>query len=94
LTSWIICDRNFISFSILSIYSLILSSICPGSKYCFNSIKFIAPGYFAPLLAKTPDPAALTQYLQPDGLHPSAQGVQVIVDGIGPFVLDLLKEIP
>ncbi len=53
-----------------------------------------APGFFAPLLAKASDPAALTQYLQPDGLHPSAQGVQVIVEGIGPFVLDLLKEIP
>jgi len=54
----------------------------------------LAPGFFAPLVAKAPDPAALTQYLQPDGLHPNAQGVQMIVAGIGPFVLDLLKEIP
>ena len=49
----------------------------------------LAPSFFGPLVA-----AALTQYLQPDGLHPNAQGVQVIVSGIGPSVLDLLKEIP
>lgn len=54
----------------------------------------LAPGFFAPLLDANPDPAALTQYLQPDGLHPNAQGVQVIVAGLGPYVLDLLKEIP
>ena len=54
----------------------------------------LAPSFFAPLVAKSPDPAALTQYLQPDGLHPNAQGVQVIVSGIGPSVLDLLNEIP
>ena len=54
----------------------------------------LAPGFFAPLVAKAPDPAALTRYLQPDGLHPNAQGVQIIVAGIGPSVLDLLKEIP
>ena len=54
----------------------------------------LAPSFFAPLVAKSPDPAALTQYLQPDGLHPNALGVQVIVSGIGPYVLDLLKEIP
>jgi acyl-CoA thioesterase-1 len=54
----------------------------------------LAPGFFAPLVAENPDPAALTQYLQPDGLHPNAQGVQVIVAGLGPYVLDLLKEIP
>jgi acyl-CoA thioesterase-1 len=45
-------------------------------------------------VAENPDPAALTQYLQPDGLHPNAQGVQVIAAGLGPYVLDLLKEIP
>lgn len=54
----------------------------------------LAPGFFAPLVAENADPAALTQYLQPDGLHPNAKGVQGIVAGIGPFVLDLLKEIP
>jgi acyl-CoA thioesterase-1 len=54
----------------------------------------LAPGFFAPLVAENPDPAALTQYLQPDGLHPNAQGVEVIAAGLGPYVLDLLKEIP
>ena len=53
----------------------------------------LAPGFFAPLLAANPDPAAMAKYLQPDGLHPSPEGVKKIVAGIGPLVLDLLKEI-
>ncbi len=53
----------------------------------------LAPGFFAPLLALNPDPNAMTKYLQPDGLHPTAEGVKIIVAGIGPQVLDLLKEI-
>lgn len=51
----------------------------------------LAPGFFAPLLAENPDPAAVARYLQPDGLHPNALGVQKIVAGLGPHVLDLLK---
>lgn len=54
----------------------------------------LAPGFFAPLLGETPDPAAMARYLQADGLHPNPQGVQKIVAGLGPHVLDLLKEIP
>ena len=53
----------------------------------------LAPGFFAPLLALNPDPNAMTKYLQPDGLHPTPEGVKIIVQGIGPRVLDLLKEI-
>lgn len=50
------------------------------------------PGYYAPLLGNPPDPAALSQYLQPDGLHPTAEGVTRIVEGLGPDVLRLLEE--
>lgn len=53
----------------------------------------LAPGFFAPLLAENPDPAAMAKYLQPDGLHPNPAGVKKIVAGLGPLVLDLLKEI-
>lgn len=53
----------------------------------------LAPGFFVPLLALNPDPNAMVKYLQPDGLHPTAEGVKIIVAGIGPQVLELLKEI-
>jgi acyl-CoA thioesterase I len=34
----------------------------------------------------------ITPLLQPDGLHPNAQGVQAIVEHIGPLVLELVAE--
>ncbi|MEM6308874.1 MAG: arylesterase [Pseudomonadota bacterium] len=36
------------------------------------------------------DPAALRDYVQPDGIHPNAKGVELIVQGFGPKVLDLI----
>lgn len=54
----------------------------------------LAPGFFAPLLEGGADPADLAQYLQPDGLHPSRDGVAKIVAGLGPQVLDLLASVP
>lgn len=35
--------------------------------------------------------AALAQYIQPDGLHPNADGVALVVDAMGPIVLDLVE---
>ena len=35
--------------------------------------------------------AALAQYIQPDGLHPNADGVALVVDALGPSVLNLVE---
>lgn len=35
-------------------------------------------------------PADMREYLQPDGIHPNAEGVKKIVAGIGPYVLQLI----
>lgn len=35
--------------------------------------------------------AALAQYIQPDGLHPNADGVALIVEAMGPSVMDLVE---
>ncbi len=52
------------------------------------------PGFFAPLLGEGPaDPAALTPWLQADGLHPNPAGVKRIVAGMGPAVMKLLSEV-
>jgi acyl-CoA thioesterase-1 len=32
--------------------------------------------------------------MQPDGIHPSAEGVARIVEGMGPTVLELLDRVP
>lgn len=48
----------------------------------------LADSFFAPLLDTGADPAAV---MQPDGIHPNADGVAMIVAGLGPQVLTLLK---
>lgn len=47
--------------------------------------------FFGPLIA---DGQFTAQTMQPDGLHPSAEGVALIVAGMGPKVLDLLEKVP
>ncbi len=42
-------------------------------------------------LASGGDPNAVSQYMQPDGIHPNAQGVARIVEALGPSVLELVK---
>lgn len=37
-----------------------------------------------------PDPVTLRPYFQTDGIHPNAEGVSRIVEGIGPKVLELI----
>ncbi len=48
------------------------------------------PGFFTAFAAGPDDPAAMRRYMQPDGIHPNAAGVSVIVDEIGPVVRDLI----
>jgi acyl-CoA thioesterase-1 len=49
----------------------------------------LVPDFLAPLTAGA-DPAALGQWFQPDRLHPNAEGVARIVEGIGPAVEELV----
>ena len=48
----------------------------------------LADSFFAPLLDAGADPGAV---MQADGIHPNAEGVAMIVAGLGPQVLTLLK---
>jgi acyl-CoA thioesterase I len=49
----------------------------------------LAPGFHDILLSKGRQ-TALDRYMQPDGLHPNADGVAVIVEALGPDVLELI----
>lgn len=52
-----------------------------------------APGFFDGLTATAgSDPAALRPYFQADGIHPNAEGVARIVEGIGPKVIELIEK--
>jgi acyl-CoA thioesterase-1 len=49
------------------------------------------PDFLQAITSQPDQTAALRIYMQPDGLHPSAAGVALIVEDIGPAVLDLVK---
>ena len=48
------------------------------------------PDFLGALAAVEDRQDALRRYMQPDGLHPSAEGVALIVEDIGPAVLELI----
>lgn len=50
----------------------------------------LAEPFFAPILAGRDRQQALAAYVQPDGIHPNARGVALVVEALGPQVLALL----
>lgn len=55
-----------------------------------------AQSFLGPLTAAAEaDPrAALTSYMQADGIHPNAEGVALIVEALGPLVEQLIAQVP
>ncbi len=51
------------------------------------------PDFFAALTTLEDQAAARRDHMQGDGIHPSASGVQLIVEDIGPSVLELLERV-
>ena len=51
----------------------------------------LVTSFFAPLTAQIDDPSARARLMQPDGIHPSAEGVAAIVESLGPRVETLVK---
>ncbi len=49
--------------------------------------------FFVGITQDPSDLSAMQPYLQPDGLHPTPEGVSKIVAGIGPSVLDLTNRV-
>lgn len=50
----------------------------------------LAEPFLAPILALPDRQQALSDYVQPDGIHPDAEGVALVVEALGPKVLELL----
>lgn len=48
------------------------------------------PSFFAGLTAEGDLESARARFMQPDGIHPNAEGVGVIVEAMGPVVIDWL----
>ena len=51
----------------------------------------LADNFLGALTALPDREAAIRDYLQPDGIHPNAAGVDLIVEALGPAVLDLVE---
>lgn len=73
----------------------------PDYKAAFNAIypdlaqqhdALLVPDFLGPLRAALDAGTPQDQLLQADGLHPTAHGVALVVDGLGPQVLELLKK--
>ena len=71
----------------------------PGYKAAFEALyaelaaehgALLVEDFFAPLARMEDRAAAMAAYMQPDGIHPNAEGVEVIVEALGPAVLELL----
>lgn len=50
-----------------------------------------APNFFAGLQVAGGDPSSVRVFMQPDGIHPNAEGVSKIVEALGPFVAELAE---
>ena len=59
------------------------------SMSALPAISLLAP---AALAAQEDRQAALAELMQPDGIHPNAKGVALIVEDMGPSVLELIAE--
>lgn len=75
----------------------------PAYKRAFDAIypelaaqydTLLADSFFAGILPDGADgPAAMARYMQPDGIHPNAEGVARIVSALGPKVAELAARV-
>ncbi|MFD2172471.1 arylesterase [Rhodobacter lacus] len=61
-----------------------------GAKY--DAV--VVDNLLGPIAAKSPEERARAGLMQADGIHPSAEGVTLVVEALGPKVLELLAQVP
>ncbi len=69
-------------------YQRDFAAIWPDLAAEFGTL--LVPDLLAPLTARRDEPGALARLMQADGLHPSAAGVALIVEALGPAVEALI----
>jgi acyl-CoA thioesterase-1 len=69
-------------------YKMEFDSIYPDAAKAYDAV--YQASFFEGLLGNSEDPASIRDYLQPDGIHPNAEGVAKIVDGMGPRIEQLI----
>lgn len=71
-------------------YQRTFTAIYPELAGKYDAILY--PSFFAGL-TEGRDTAAARRFVQQDGLHPNAEGVEAIVEDIGPVVLELIARV-
>jgi len=70
-------------------YKQAFDAMYPDLAGLYQSI--YAPGFFDGLNADG-NPDAVRKYMQSDGIHPNASGIALIVENLGPYVRELVRE--
>ena len=70
-------------------YKAEFEAIFPELSAAYDTLLF--PDFLAPLTANATRQEALARYMQPDGIHPNADGVALMVEAIGPLVAELAQ---
>ncbi len=73
------------------VYKTRFDAIYPDLAAEYETLFF--ESFFAGLMTRGGDPADLGAFMQPDGIHPNARGVGLIVEAIGPVAMDLVNSI-
>jgi len=71
-------------------YKEAFDAMYPELSQAYGTLYY--PSFFAVFDGEADVPAELGEFIQPDGIHPSAAGVERIVADIGPVVLDLIEQ--
>jgi len=71
-------------------YKAVFDAIYPELAQQYRTL--YAPSFFEGLSADG-DPNAVGAFMQPDGIHPNAKGVALIVEALGPKVMELVNEV-
>ncbi|MHC0053476.1 arylesterase [Actibacterium sp. D379-3] len=69
-------------------YQQAFDAIFPELAQEYGTLHYIS--FLSAITDKAEREGTMQTYMQPDGIHPSARGVSLIVADMGPFVLDLI----
>ena len=72
-------------------YQAEFDAIWPALGAQFGAV--VLPDLLAPIAAKTPEERAAEGLMQADGIHPSAAGVALVVEALGPKVEEVLAQV-
>jgi len=72
-------------------YKAAFDAIYPDLARAHGAI--LGAPFLQPILSQADRQAAMNDLMQPDGLHPNAKGVALVVEKLGPEVLELLDRV-